>query len=165
MRDGSMPERKETSTMVGTPSKYPEQLKYRTGPFVEERVRFLTHLAREGRSLSRLQALNALLLSVAQYVDLGNGRDYTKEELIEVANRWHECLESPRTRSGRADRAHIAKTDFIFAATSLLRFLGRLHEPTTSVPIRSTNSSRIWNTKEGLPKLLGRTVGALCSRF
>lgn len=42
--------------------------RYRTGPYADERRRFLAHLVDEGRCLGRLKTINWLLLEVAKRV-------------------------------------------------------------------------------------------------
>jgi site-specific recombinase XerD len=103
---------------------------YRNGPHAEERGRFLVHLAQEGRSRNRLKVINWLLLEVAKYIDL-NGRLYTTDVLTATAERWRKSRESKVTG---ARRARIAILDFVFVASSWLRFLGQFDDRIEELP-------------------------------
>ena len=104
---------------------------YRTGPYAEERSRFLTHLVHEGRCLGRLKVLNWLLLEVAKYVDLRGSGTYTIDVLMTAAQNWQKIRHS-RSKSER--QARIAMLDFVFVASSWLRFLGRFQEEREELP-------------------------------
>lgn len=104
---------------------------YRTGPYAEERRRFLAHLVHEGRCLGRLKTLNWLLLEVAKRVDLSEGRFYTAGALMSVAEHWQRTRGST-SRSKRQVR--IAILDFVFVASSWMQFLGRFEEKKEELP-------------------------------
>ena len=104
---------------------------YRTGPYAEERSRFLAHLVHEGRCLGRLKTLNWLLLEVAKRVDLSGGRPYAADVLMSSAEHWQKTRGS-RSKSTR--QARIAILDFVFVATSWMRFLGRFEEKKEELP-------------------------------
>jgi integrase len=104
---------------------------YRTGPYAEERSRFLARLVQEGRCLGRLKGINWLLLEVAKHIDLSGGRSYTTDVLMTVAQHW-QTIRHSRSKSER--QARIAMLDFVFAASSWLRFLGRFKEKKEELP-------------------------------
>jgi len=104
---------------------------YRTGPYAEERSRFLARLVQEGRCLGRLKTLNWLLLEVAKRVDLSGDRSYTTDALMSVAEHWQRTRGS-RSRSKR--QARIAILDFVFVASSWMRSLGRSKEKKEELP-------------------------------
>jgi hypothetical protein len=104
---------------------------YRTGPYAEERSRFLARLVQEGRCLGRLKGINWLLLEVAKHIDLRGGRSYTTDVLMTVAQHW-QTIRHSRSKSER--QARIAMLDFVFAASSWLRFLGRFKEKKEELP-------------------------------
>jgi len=104
---------------------------YRSGPYAEERSRFLAHLVQEGRSRNRLKVINWLLLEVARYVDLSGQRLYTNNVLTATAERWQKSRES-KVKSLR--RARIVILDFMFVASIWLRFLGRFEDGTEELP-------------------------------
>ena len=105
--------------------------RYRNGPYAEERSRFLAHLVQEGRGWGRLKAINCLLLEVAKHIELGHKRSYTTETLTILARRWQKARESKTTNNRRA---RIAILDFVFVASSWLRFLGRFKDKAEELP-------------------------------
>lgn len=105
--------------------------RYRNGPYAEERSRFLAHLVQEGRGRHRLKVINWLLLEVAKHVDLSREQSYTTGALTALAERWQKTRESKATSE---HRARIAILDFVFVASSWLRFLGRLEDKTEEMP-------------------------------
>ena len=94
--------------------------RYRNGPYAEDRSRFLTHLVQEGQGWRRLKIINCLLLEVAQHVDLTGQQSYTADALTTVAKLWQKIRESNVTSERRA---RITILDFVFVASSWLRFL------------------------------------------
>jgi site-specific recombinase XerD len=112
--------------------KTPKHLaRFRNGPLADERARYLEHLTSEGRSQSRLQAINSRLLSIAEMIDSARERPYTPIELSDIAERWFSKLQFATTNP---HREHIAKQDFHFLASGWLRFLGKLDEPQAAEP-------------------------------
>lgn len=113
-------------------SKVPERVaRFQKGPLAEERRRYLEHLATEGRGLSRLSAINATLLSIAEMIGPNLNRQFTSAELHDFAKR---CFAKLRFPTANARREHIWKTDFHFWASSWLRFLGRFETPPDNTP-------------------------------
>jgi integrase/recombinase XerD len=107
--------------------------RYRNGPYAEERSRFLSQLVQEGRGWHRLRAINWLLLEVANQVDLtGRDRSYRREEVIALAECWWQ--KTRKSRAGSARRARITMLDFVFVASTWLRFLGRFEEQFEELP-------------------------------
>jgi site-specific recombinase XerD len=104
---------------------------YRNGPYAEERSRFLAHLVQEGRGRNRLKVINWLLLEVAKYIDLSGQRLYTTDVLTATAERWQKSRESKVTN---LRRARIVILDFVFVASSWLRFLRRFDENAEELP-------------------------------
>ena len=104
---------------------------YRNGPYPEERSRFLARLVQEGRCLGRLKGINWLLLEVAKHLDLSGNQRYTCVALTSVAQQWQRIRHS---RSKRKRQARIAILDFVFVASSWLRFLGRFEEEKEDLP-------------------------------
>lgn len=104
---------------------------YRNGPYAEERSRFLARLVQERRCLGRLKGINWLLPEVAKHLDLSGDRHYTCVALTSVAQEWQRIRHS---RSERKRQASIAILDFVFVASSWLRFLGRFEEEKKDLP-------------------------------
>ena len=104
---------------------------YRSGPYAEERSRFLAHLTREGRCFERLQRFNWFLLEIAKQLDLSDGRRYTRRALMAFAVRWQRNR-YPRSQSKR--QARIVILDFVFVASGWLRFLGQFEEEKEALP-------------------------------
>ena len=105
--------------------------RYRNGRYAEERSRFLAYLVQEGRGWHRLRVINWLLLEVAKQINLDKQNSYTADELTAVARHWQQSRAS-KVASERW--ARVAIIDFVFVASSWLRFLGRLNEPTEKLP-------------------------------
>lgn len=104
---------------------------YRNGPYAEERGRFLAHLVEEGRGRNRLKVINWLLLEVAKHIDLSRERSYTAEALTVLAECWQKTRGS---KVSSARRTRIVILDFVFVASSWLRFLGRFEEKREELP-------------------------------
>lgn len=109
--------------------------RYRNGPYAEERNRFLAHLVQEGRGQQRLKVINWSLLEVAKYIDLSGQRSYTTDALTALAERWQNTRESKVTS---ARRTRIAILDFVFVASTWLRFLGRFEDDRKELPYRKS---------------------------
>ncbi|MGO9679549.1 MAG: tyrosine-type recombinase/integrase [Candidatus Sulfotelmatobacter sp.] len=107
--------------------KRPKDLaRYQSGPYVEERQRFLDHIVQEGRGRWRLTVLNRLLLESAMLIDLSGTHSYSIRALQSVAEQWQRDRESKGVSPRWAKRS---LQDFVFVASSWLRFLGRLAKP------------------------------------
>ena len=104
---------------------------YRNGPYAEERSRFLARLVQEGRCTGRLKGINWLLLEVAKHLDLDGDRRYTRGALMTIAQRWQR---NRHFRSNSERQTRIAILDFVFVASSWLRFLDRFEEEKEELP-------------------------------
>jgi integrase/recombinase XerD len=104
---------------------------YRNGPYAEERSRFLARLVQEGRCTGRLKGINWLLLEVVKHLDLNGDRRYTRSALMAIAQLWQR---NRHFRSNRKRQARIAILDFVFVASSWLRFLNRFEEEKEELP-------------------------------
>src|ERR1017187_8345780 len=98
-------------------------LRHRSGPYSEERQRYLSFLIEEGRSRKTLQDICGLLYSIAQVLPLDG--PITIPQIEAAADEY----EKTRRCSGRS--LHAAKRWFVYHATKCLRLLGCLHEPVT----------------------------------
>lgn len=99
-------------------------MRQRTAPLVEERVRYLRHLADEGMSRRTLRVAAIFLLVVCERLDLGDraGEVIDETEVEEAAAAW--AVRPTRSRrEGRSGRRRFRQH-----ATEWLRFMGRLHE-------------------------------------
>lgn len=103
--------------------------RYRTGPYADERRRFLQYVAEQGRSPERLMSVNRVLLSVAQNVCLESDTKYSASQLALIAKQWIDRAPQ-RGRSARAKR--VRGLNFVFVARQWLSYLGRLD--TTAPP-------------------------------
>lgn len=103
---------------------------YRTGPYADERRRFLAHLMEHGFSRDRLVRVNRRLLSVAQNVCLDSDEKFSLSQLAATAKSWI-CREPGRKGSEKSIRAK--ELDFLFVAKQWLSYLERLD---TSEPPR-----------------------------
>jgi integrase/recombinase XerD len=111
--------------------KTPERLaQFRNGPLADERSRYLKHLCDEGRSLSRLTAINTRLLSIAEMIGQDGEQRYVPAQLNDLAQQWFDALLVAK----RPKRDRIAKLDFQFIASDWLRFMGRLNKPEAAGP-------------------------------
>ena len=99
-------------------------LQHRSGPYAEERQRYLSLLIQEGRSRKTLQDICGLLYSIAQLLPL-DGR-VTIPQIEAAADEYGR----PRRCSPRS--LHAVKRWFVYHATKCLRLMGRLHEPVAS---------------------------------
>ncbi|MFZ0275868.1 MAG: tyrosine-type recombinase/integrase, partial [Candidatus Sulfotelmatobacter sp.] len=96
-------------------------LRHQSGPYSEERQRYLSFLIQEGRSRSTLQAICGLLYSIAQLIPLDVS--VTIPQIEAAADEYGR----PRHCSQRS--RHVVKRWFVYHATKWLRLLGRLREP------------------------------------
>jgi len=95
----------------------------RSGPLLEERWRYLCHLADQGMTRKTLRLVAYYLLGAAAYLRLAERPDaiISAEELDQAATRWAQrpLLSPPRTG------ANWARGRFLWYATGWLHFLGR----------------------------------------
>lgn len=96
-------------------------LRHRSGPYAEERQRYLSFLIQEGRSRKMLQDICGLLYSIAQLLPFDG--PITILQIEAAANEYGK----PRHCSRRS--LHAVKRWFVYHATKCFRLLGRLHEP------------------------------------
>lgn len=101
-------------------------LRHRSGPYAEERQRYLSFLIEEGRSRTTLQAIGGLLYSIAQLLPLD--RSVTIPQIEAAADEYG------KTRHCSRRCLYIAKRWFVYHATKCLRLMGRLHEPVAEQP-------------------------------
>ncbi len=101
-------------------------LRHRSGPYSEERQRYLSFLIQEGRSRKTLQDICGLLYSIAHLLPWDGPVTIPQ---IEVA-----ADEYGKTRHCSGQGVHAAKRWFVYHATKCLRLLGRLHEPVAEQP-------------------------------
>jgi site-specific recombinase XerD len=114
--------------MFGQLFQRPEaRARHRDGPLAQERLSYLEHLARQGKTHDFLAVTAYYLLGVVQYLHLATRPDdaISCSEIERAAALWAvRPIKSPRTasHSRTADR-------FRFYATGWLTFLGRLQLP------------------------------------
>jgi site-specific recombinase XerD len=96
-------------------------LRHRSGPYSEERQRYLSSLIQEGRSRKTLQDICGLLYSISQLLPLD--RRVTIPQIEAAADEYGKSRHCSR-RS-----LHAATRWFVYHATKCFRFLGRLHKP------------------------------------
>jgi site-specific recombinase XerD len=99
----------------------------RSGPLLQERLAYLSHLVGEGMSLKSLRETANYLLAVADYLRLADrpGEAIARDEIVEQAARW--ANRRPRPRSMQSSRYGHAR--FLCYATRWLKFLDRLCLP------------------------------------
>jgi integrase/recombinase XerD len=99
----------------------------RTGPLVEQRRAYLTHLASQGTARSTLRTVARYLLAVADALRLAQrpGEPVTTAEIQEQAADWANLLKQRRS----THPSPAARPRFVRFATAWLRFLGRLRQP------------------------------------
>lgn len=111
--------------------KYPAVLdRHQSAPLLEERERYLRHRANQGCAHETLLRTARELPHVVRLLDMPHKPVVTDQQVRKAAERWAK-------QQGRRGRAHTFKwprEHFIRIATDWLRFLGRLHEPTTKPP-------------------------------
>ena len=101
----------------------------RAAPLLEERIRYLRHLADDGMARSTLRVVAVYLIVVADYLHLvdRSGVVIGDAEIEEKATAWAERATHPGRREGRSS-SH-SRRRFRHHAAQWLRFLGRLQEP------------------------------------
>jgi hypothetical protein len=98
-----------------------------SGPYAEERERYLALLMEEGRSRSILKAVTTLLYCMAERLPLHRAA-VTPTQIEAAARQWSA------TRSGCESYRHNMERWFVFHATNWLRLLGRLEEQVRQQP-------------------------------
>ncbi|MGO9270984.1 MAG: tyrosine-type recombinase/integrase [Terriglobia bacterium] len=103
--------------------------RHQTGPLVEERLRYLDHLAKQGAAQKTLRGTAAFLFVVADYLRLADrpGEVLTTAEIQEKAILWADRPPKPAQGNQRIS----SRGRFLRHATHWLQFLGRLQQ---SVP-------------------------------
>jgi len=96
--------------------------RHRNAPLVEERERFLRHLADQGWSRRSLYAVAIELKVVAQEIVLSHRLQFTLEEIWEAANRWARS----QVHQGRSKGLWYSRRLFERTARQWLSFIGRL---------------------------------------
>ena len=104
--------------------------RHRDGPWVDERTRYLQHLAREGRAPNTLMNIATILLAMAQQFD---GRITGPVSTGDIARGVDAWLDSSPPPFGAALRRPVARTTAIFHTTAWLRYLHRYAEPAAPV--------------------------------
>jgi len=104
--------------------------RYRTGPYADERRRFLVHLSESGFSRDRLEGINRLLLSVARNVCIDGDAKFSTSQLATIAKKW---IRNEPDRGGSEKSIRSRELDFLFVAKQWLSYLQRLD---TSEPPR-----------------------------
>lgn len=97
--------------------------RYQTGPYADERRRFLEHLRERGYSRGRLVGINRLLLCVARNVCLDGEVKFSVSQLKEIARRW---IQSEPDRGSSEKTVRARELDFLFVAKRWLSYLRRL---------------------------------------
>ncbi|MDA7979490.1 MAG: site-specific integrase [Pirellulales bacterium] len=104
--------------------------RYRTGPYADERRRFLAYLTERGLGRSRLEGINRLLLSVARHICLDGDAKYSARQLASLAKDW---IRNEPKHGGSQKSIRSRELDFLFVAKQWLSYLKRLD---TSEPPR-----------------------------
>jgi site-specific recombinase XerD len=101
--------------------------RHRAGPLAEERLAFLTHLARQGMSCWALQKFAFHTLAGAQALRLAERPDepISAAEVEQQADRWAQR----RRRTSQPSNPPRARQRFICHVTQWLQFLGRWQGP------------------------------------
>lgn len=102
--------------------------RYRTAPLAESRLSYLRHCAEEGAAQHTLRRIAAYQLIFVSCLDLVTVKEVRPEQIEDAADGW--ISRQPAYHSQKDARA--SRVVFIAQAKHWLRFLGRLHVPTTS---------------------------------
>jgi hypothetical protein len=102
------------------------RVRHSSGPLVQERLAYLTHLADQGMRDASLLGVASYLLVVACYLRLAGraGEAITLNEIERAAARWARRRSAPNHRPGRKSLA-----TFRLRAIGWLEFLGRYKPP------------------------------------
>ena len=98
--------------------------RHRDGPWVDERRRYLQHLANEGRAPNTLMNIAAVLLAMARQFDGRITGGVTAGDVALEVDAWLDASAKCRAR-----RRPVARTAAIFQTTAWLRHLNRYAEP------------------------------------
>jgi site-specific recombinase XerD len=98
-----------------------------TSPLLEERQRYLTHCADQGKARQTLREIALYQLITIDYLKLADEGLITCAEIEMAANRWTQRL--PQSSSRKDTASPLSKARFIKHATHWLDFLGRLQPP------------------------------------
>ena len=133
---------------------------YRTAPLLEERIRYLRHVAQTGARLSLLRRIAANQVDLVRLLHLQDGDRIDAARINAAADRW---LMPGGRRTRRAAGKH-AKRDFVGRMIRWLRFAGMLEEA-PPVPRRACDGdvdtfARWLRTERGLS---AGTVRACCN--
>lgn len=104
--------------------------RHRDGPWVDERTRYLQHLAHEGRASNTLRQIATVLLAMARQFDERMTGDVTAGDIAHGVDAW---LDSSAPPFSAAHRRPVARTAAIFQTTAWLRHLHRYAEPAAPV--------------------------------
>ena len=121
---------------------------HHSGPFADERARYLAHLLKRGWARSTVIGTACKLAAFAARVDINCQGGVTVAQIEAAAEDWM----SRRKHYFRRDIGpHKARTKFVSDATNWLRFTGRLKEPECSpVPYADLLAEfcAFWSEKE-----------------
>jgi len=111
---------------------------HKAGPLVEERLRYLGHLAEQGKARNTLLGVAPYLLVVADYLRLADrpGEAISTVEIEEKATLWADRLPKPSDGTPRL----LSRACFLRNATDWLQFMGRLQRP---APVSHPYADRI----------------------
>jgi site-specific recombinase XerD len=101
--------------------------RHRNSPLAEERLRYLDHCAELGMAHSTLRTTATYLLTITDYLRLGERPDdlITPKEIEAQASRW-------ANRRTRSQHERGGRDCFLSHATRWLQFLGRWQQPPTA---------------------------------
>jgi site-specific recombinase XerD len=102
-------------------------IRMRTGPLVEERLRYLAHCAGQKMAKATLRTMAQHLLAAAEYLKLAArpGESITLQEIEEAGTRWSSRELPWRTML----QPRLSRQRFIHVAVGWLTFLNRLSVP------------------------------------
>jgi len=93
-------------------------------PLVDERIRYLSHLAAQGSTRSYLRVRAQDLLTCIDYLHLETAGDIDEKQIIKAADRWAKRQPQPPN----VIDFRYGKLRFISHARQWIAFLGRLHQ-------------------------------------
>lgn len=102
----------------------------KASPFLQERERYLAHLAEGSYALGTIRNVAYELQVIASHLDIRRKPAITSEEVAAAADRW---ARSQRRRGQACGRRHPRRL-FIYMAKQWLRFLGLLRESPRQQP-------------------------------
>jgi site-specific recombinase XerD len=132
-----------------------------SGPLLEERQRYLVHLAHQGMARRTLRLAATYLLHVAEYLHLADrpGEVISSDEIDQKATLWaNRPRKSPnRTGTGRA------RERFFWHASQWLQFLGRWQSPPVEPHPFAAQIRAFADHMQGEQSLSPQSIGARCS--